>query len=101
MVSDTVYLDKIKRLVFSSARADDFRISEDLYFDIYQYMKYMKSSHISEEDKKTVSKYMSESLKEKVFAEYLKGEFKDKNFKVDSDDYEKAYWFTPKIYSVP
>lgn len=98
MVSDTVYLDKIKRLVFSSARADDFRISEDLYFDIYQYMK---SSHISEEDKKTVSKYMSESLKEKVFSEYLKGEFKDKNFKVDSDDYEKAYWFTPKIYSVP
>lgn len=98
MVSDTVYLDKIKRLVFSSAKSDDFRISEDLYFDIYQYMK---NSHISEEDKKTVSKYMSESLKEKFFAEYLKGEFKDKNFKVDSDDYEKAYWFTPKIYCVP
>ena len=61
----------------------------------------MKNSHISEEDKETVSKYMSESLKEKVFAEYLKGEFKNKNFKVDPDDYENSYWFTPKIYGVP
>ena len=32
VVSDTVYLDKIKRLVFSSAKSDNFRISEDLYF---------------------------------------------------------------------
>lgn len=56
VVSDSVYLDRIKRLIFSSQKSDDFRISEDLYFDIYQYMK---SSHISEEDKETVSKYMS------------------------------------------
>ncbi len=98
VVSSSVYLDKIKRLIFSSPKSDDFRISEDLYFDIYQYMK---NSHISEEDKETVSKYMSESLKEKVFAEYLKGEFKNKNFKVDPDDYENSYWFTPKIYGVP
>ena len=98
VVSDSVYLDRIKRLIFSSQKSDDFRISEDLYFDIYQYMK---NSHISEEDKETVSKYMSESLKEKVFAEYLKDEFKNKNFKVGPDDYENSYWFTPKIYGVP
>lgn len=98
VVSSRVYLDKIKKLIFSSPKSDDFKISEDLSFDMYQYMK---SSRISEEDKETVSKYMSESLKEKVFAEYLKDEFKNKNFKVDPDDYENSYWFTPKIYGVP
>ena len=98
VVSDSVYLDKIKRLIFSSPKSDDFKISEDLHFEIYQFMK---NSHVSEEDKEIVSKYMSESLKEKVFAEYLKDEFKNKNFKVDPDDYGKSYWFTPKIYGVP
>lgn len=98
VVSDSVYLDKIKRLIFSSPKSDDFRISEDLSFDMYQYMK---SSRISEEEKNIVSRYMSEKLKEKVFNEYLKDEFKNKNFKVDPDDYEKSYWFTPKIYGVP
>lgn len=98
VVSSRVYLDKIKKLIFSSPKSDDFKISEDLHFEIYQFMK---NSHVSEEEKNIVSRYMSERLKEKVFNEYLNDEFKNKNFKVDPDDYEKSYWFTPKIYGVP
>ena len=32
---------------------------------------------------------------------HIGDEFKNKNFKVDPDDYENSYWFTPKIYGVP
>lgn len=97
-VSTPEIRNTINQLIFYYPKPDDFRISEELYYDIYIYMM---DSTIPEENKNIVSKYMSEELKEKVFQEYLKGDFKKKNFKLDIDDVVPSYWFIPKIYGVP